>query len=92
MHMLTQFRRLIMLTCQDVNEFLVAYLDGELPARLGRRFEKHVARCAQCTAYLGQYRRTIELAREEGQAVGDPPEELIEMTLAFLRDRLGESQ
>lgn len=88
MKMLTRMRHLVMLTCKDVNLFLVDYLEGTLDPRLQQRFEKHLARCPKCSAYLDQYRRTIELTKEESEGELDPPEELVELTLSFLRKHL----
>ena len=87
---LQRTRRFFMLTCEDVNAFLVGYLEGALDPRTHARFERHVARCAQCGSYLDQYRTTIALARAEGTAEPQaPPDELAEWTLAFLREHYG---
>ena len=84
-------RRLFMLTCEDVNDFLVAYLDGTLDTRTRARFERHIARCPQCRAYLAQYRETIALVQADGEPEpADPPDDLVELTLAFIRARTGD--
>jgi anti-sigma factor RsiW len=89
MSMFLKIRRRMMLTCRDVNTFLVAYLDGELDERLARRFEQHVARCAQCSAYLQQYRATLMLIRQAGgEFRAEPPPRLLAETLDFLRERI----
>jgi len=77
------------LTCEEVNQFLAAYLDGALDARTRAAFEAHLQACAACQAYLDQYRKTIELTRRAAE-VPEPPQELIEQTLAFLRERLSQ--
>lgn len=84
------FRRRVVYTCQDVNDFLTAYSEGELEEGERRRFERHVARCASCGTYLDQYRRTLELVKGAGGEAEHPPEELVRYTLAFLREHLGE--
>jgi len=76
-----------MLTCEDVNSFLVEYFDGTLDERTRRRFERHVASCAQCRAFLDQYKTTIELVREE-RLDQEAPHALVEHTLSFLREEL----
>jgi anti-sigma factor RsiW len=76
----------MMLTCEDVNNFLVAYLDDDIPDNLRRRYEAHVARCEVCSAYLSQYRSTMRLTRESDTVAVDLPEELVEMTLSFLNE------
>ena len=83
---LQRTRRFFMLSCRDINAFLASYLEGTLDARTHARFERHIARCAQCGSYLDQYRKTIELAKTNGTAkLEAPPEELAEWTLVFLR-------
>jgi anti-sigma factor RsiW len=77
------------LTCEDVNQFLTAYLDGALDARTQAAFEVHLRTCADCQAYLDQYRKTIELAKKAKETT-PVPEALIEQTLAFLRERLAQ--
>lgn len=78
----------MMLTCEDVNDFLAAYVDDDLPDYIRSRYEVHVARCVICSAYLAQYRTTIRLTRESDSLAADPPDELVEMTLAFLSRHL----
>lgn len=75
-----------MLTCEDVNGFIVDYLEGALPDDLTRRFEKHIAGCGQCSKYVRQYRATMEYVGDQSP---EPPQELVEEALAFLRDRMG---
>ena len=79
------------LTCEEVNRFLAAYLDGALDVRTQAAFEAHLQHCTDCQAYLDQYRKTVELARRAAE-VPDPPQELIEHTLAFLRARLSQQK
>ncbi len=79
------------LTCEEVNRFLAAYLDGALDARTQTAFEAHLQACSDCQAYLDQYRKTVELARRAAK-VPEPPPELIEHTLAFLRARLSQQK
>ena len=68
------------LVCQQVVELVTAYLEGSLPRGERRRFERHLADCPHCTAYLEQMRATIRLTgRLE-------PEDLSEE----MRDDLGE--
>lgn len=75
-----------MLTCRDVDEFLVSYMDERLDDELRTRFEKHIGRCTSCMSYFEQYRDTTRLVREAGELAETPPDELIESTLSFLRE------
>jgi anti-sigma factor RsiW len=56
------------LTCVELVELVTDYLDGALSRRDRARFEAHIRECGNCTEYLEQFRRTIELSgtlREE---------------------------
>lgn len=79
------------LCCRDVNEFLVAYGEDALEAGLRKRFEDHLSHCLRCKCYLDQYATTIALVKESGQVEHvAPPEELVQLTLSFLREQLGD--
>ena len=47
------------LSCHEVVELVTAYLEGALSRRDRKRFERHIAACDGCTAYLAQMRVTI---------------------------------
>lgn len=73
------------LCCRDVADFLMAYLDGELPASQTRAFEKHLAVCPNCVAYLETYKKAAALAKDvcdEDAAIPAPPESLVRAILA----------
>jgi anti-sigma factor RsiW len=70
------------LSCQEVVELATAYLEGALKRRDRKRFEKHIAVCDGCTAYLEQMRTTIRAVgriREEDL----PPAAREELVAAF---------
>jgi anti-sigma factor RsiW len=46
------------LTCAELVELVTDYLEGALGRRDRARFERHIAGCEHCTAYLDQIRRT----------------------------------
>ena len=58
------------LTCKDVLNVLMAYIDGELPADQVAAFEEHLALCSSCVNYLASYRKSVRLARI---AMAEPP-------------------
>ena len=75
-----------MITCREFEEFVLSYLDGELPARQARIFEWHLRICRECREYLAAYRRTIELGvavlGSAHEAVpADVPEDLVRAVL-----------
>jgi anti-sigma factor RsiW len=78
------------MNCREFTEFLHEYLFGNLPAEERAEFEKHLAECPWCVAYLDSYRKTIDLVQaafadsNEGPPPADAPEELIQ---AILRAR-----
>ncbi len=70
------------ITCREVVEFVMAYLDGDLTEEQRHEFERHMGVCPSCVNYLDTYKSTIMLgksaARDEGSAVcGDIPDALI---------------
>ena len=50
------------LTCEDVIGLLLEYLDMTLTLATLAAFERHLAGCPPCVAYLRTYRRTREIA------------------------------
>jgi anti-sigma factor RsiW len=52
------------LTCQQIIDYLMAYLDGELPERERAIFDKHLFLCKECVDYLESYKTTVALAKE----------------------------
>jgi anti-sigma factor RsiW len=50
-------------TCQELADFLMAYLDLELPPDVHRQFEDHIDECPPCLAYLDSYRETVRLGQ-----------------------------
>lgn len=66
------------MTCKDVAEFLMRYVDHELEPGVRQAFEAHLRDCASCVRYLEQYQRTIALMRaagerDEARATANPP-------------------
>jgi anti-sigma factor RsiW len=49
------------LSCRELVELVTEYLDGTLSPRDRARFERHIAGCDGCTAYLEEFRETIRL-------------------------------
>jgi anti-sigma factor RsiW len=58
------------MNCKELVDVITEYLEGTLPAEDRARFERHIAGCDGCQAYLDQMRMTI-------RALGHlPPESL----------------
>ena len=71
------------MTCQQFVAFLMAYLDGELPAQERALFEEHMTVCPDCVRYIDQYRETIRAAQRsiDDDLPADVPEELVRAVL-----------
>jgi anti-sigma factor RsiW len=71
------------MTCREVVEYLMAYLDGELPEAERLVFEEHLAECPDCVHYLETYRETVRLGRDACRGEDGPvPEDLVRAILA----------
>jgi len=53
------------LTCREVIlDYLADYLDKALSPEVVADFERHLAGCAACLAYLNTYKKTRDLTRQ----------------------------
>jgi anti-sigma factor RsiW len=76
------------LVCREFVELVTDYLDGALPRRDRRRFERHLTACGDCHAYMEQMLLTIRAA---GDLPPEPPQpEVREHLLAAFRELRGE--
>jgi len=51
------------MSCSQVLEFLLDYLEDHLPAAQREVLERHLKDCPDCREYLASYRKTIELGK-----------------------------
>ena len=75
-----------MLTCRDVENFMIDYVDGGMAMMTRLRFNMHIAMCADCKKYLQSYRNAIQLEKRifthpEDEAIGNVPDEIIHAIL-----------
>ncbi len=75
-----------MISCKEFEDFVLGYLDGELPPRQRSIFELHLRICRECREYLAAYKRATELGRAMRTAPDEPlpddvPEDLIKAIL-----------
>jgi anti-sigma factor RsiW len=71
------------MTCHTFLDFLMDYLNGELPPGQHAVFEEHLGECPDCVAYLAMYRETVKLGKAAAAAPEAPvPEDLIRAILA----------
>jgi anti-sigma factor RsiW len=52
------------MTCQQLVELVTAYFDDALDQATREDFDRHVALCPGCLAYLEQMRTTIRLSHD----------------------------
>jgi anti-sigma factor RsiW len=74
-------------TCRDFVDFLIEYFSGELGEGERTEFERHLAECPACVAYLDTYRRTIQLLKAayvhpEDRVPDEVPEDLVRAIVA----------
>jgi anti-sigma factor RsiW len=65
-----------LITCRELIDFIAAYLDGTLPVPSRREFDRHLAACSSCRAYLDGYRKTIAMGRLALQPTDQPASEV----------------
>jgi anti-sigma factor RsiW len=76
------------MNCREFAEFLHEYLFGNLPAEQRAEFDKHLAECPRCVAYLDSYQKTMQLEQaafsipEGARLPADAPEALIQAILS----------
>ncbi len=71
-------------SCKHCIEFLMAYLDGELPERERAAFDAHMALCPPCREYLKSYVASVRLCESQRRTSGSAkmPEEMVRAILA----------
>jgi len=79
-----------MLTCGQLEDFLYAYVEGELPRAARMRFDLHIALCRECHDYLARYRETVALSRRafddaDAPVPGSVPDDLVEAIVRAAR-------
>lgn len=75
-----------MITCKEFEDFILSYLEGELPEWNVFKFELHLRVCRECRDYLAAYKQAAELGISILPSPNDPvpkdvPEELIKAIL-----------
>jgi anti-sigma factor RsiW len=75
------------MTCHELVEYLMGYLEGDLDSETRRAFETHLDECPSCVGYMKSYEQTVKVGRSardgpEGPAPDEAPEELVDAILA----------
>ena len=77
------------MTCQQLIEFIGRYRDNELDQDARLEFERHLARCPSCVAYLKTYEQTVLLAKASADepVPAEVPDSLVKAILAAVPER-----
>jgi anti-sigma factor RsiW len=77
------------MTCREIIDFLMQYLDGELVAEQRTVFEEHLGDCPECVCYIKTYQETVYLARAacppDDPDCPEVPEALVKAIVAACR-------
>ncbi len=73
------------MNCREFVEFLMAYVQGELPPAEAAAFRRHIEDCPPCIHYLDTYRDTLTLERaaygQQETLFQEAPENLVQAIL-----------
>lgn len=61
-----------LLTCREVLDFIMSYLDGQLAPGQRHEFERHLAACTSCVNYVNSYKATVSLGRSAMNDLDEP--------------------
>ena len=64
------------MTCQELIDFLMDFVDDELAPEQRRVFERHLAECPACVEYVDSYRKTVEMGCEVCKDDEEPPQDV----------------
>jgi anti-sigma factor RsiW len=77
-----------MISCQQLIEFCLDYIEGVLPDDEQVGFRRHLSHCPDCVTFFETYRRTPELSREA--MATEIPTSVRESVRSFLQSRRSE--
>ncbi len=75
-----------MYNCKDSIDYLLHFLDGELPAEEAAQLQEHLKGCPPCIDFLRQYRATPTLCKRA--LARKIPTEVADRLTAFLRAKI----
>lgn len=81
------FKLPLMITCNEFEDFILAYLEDELSSGQRAIFKMHLSVCRECRDYLKAYEASMELTKatmttEETALPESVPEDLVAAVLA----------
>jgi hypothetical protein len=73
------------ITCQQLIEFCLDYIEGALPQDEQVRFKHHLSRCPHCVTFFETYEKTPKVSREALET--EMPVAVRESVRSFLRSQ-----
>lgn len=73
-------------SCEELVQVLIDYVDGNLPAGDRARLDEHFGDCPNCLAMMKTYRKTIDTAR--GVCADTMPAEVRRRLKDFLEEKM----
>lgn len=78
------------LTCRQVEEFLMDYLEKRLGLWTTLQFHVHIFMCPNCTKYIQEYKNTIALEKQifqnpDEEAIGNVPDDILQAIISVKR-------
>jgi len=74
-----------MIDCKQVESFLLAYIEDDLPKSQMKVIDRHLMVCPDCRRYIAEYPRTLEVLSvsksEADEAMAEVPKDLINAIL-----------
>ncbi|MCH8887362.1 MAG: hypothetical protein IIC13_12300 [SAR324 cluster bacterium] len=74
----------------EIREFLIDYVENQLPIAKKFQFWFHLVLCKDCNSYLRRYNSSVKLS--QNFLDDPPPEKLVHLTLKFLEERMPEDK
>ena len=74
-----------MISCQQLIDFCLDYIEGALSQEERARFKAHLGRCHDCLIFFETYQKTPEISRDA--MATQIPESVRESVRSFLRSR-----
>ena len=73
-------------TCQQIADFILDYITGELHPDTASQFEEHMRICPDCVSFLNTYRKTVQITRS--LRYEDIPGEMEKRVRQFLQKKI----
>ena len=74
----------------EIREFLIDYVENQLPVAKKFQFWMHLVLCTDCNSYLRRYNSSVKFY--QNFLDDPPPEKLVHLTLKFLEERMPEDK